>query len=344
MPDNKYRSTPRPVLRAIGGASLALFLIVSGSVVTGGVATASAHDVNLHKLPLGDGKISHGPKVGWIWACHIDPQAGGAQRVGPWINERAGTYDLTAKIAVRGSVRWPHKFNVYVKDGRRILSTNDLPDHPTGRFPVSRDDPAYRIDRNPNSIARHDFTIELPAHPRPAAQAHCAPGAVGILLTGVALFNALDAPGRDAVAHEVQDSCHGHPQESGVYHYHSLTNCIADKPGPDGNSPLVGYAIDGFGIYGRYENGKPLSTSDLDACHGRTSKVNWDGQEVEIYHYVATPDFPYTVGCLRGDFSRELVRKIGGPPPRRRGPPGGGPGGFGPRGFGPPPFDGPPPR
>ena len=76
----------------------------------------------------------------------------------------------------------------------------------------------------------------------------------------MALFNALDAPGRDAVAHETQDRCHGHPQQNGVYHYHSLTNCIADKPGPDGNSPLVGYAIDGFGIYGRYENGKPLST------------------------------------------------------------------------------------
>ncbi len=305
----------------------------------------SAHDVNLHKLPLGDGKISHGPKKGWIWACHVDPQAGGAQVVGPWINEKAGTYDMTAKIAVRGSVTWPHKFNVTIKGNERVFSTNDLPGHPTGRFPVARNDPAYKIDRNPNAIRSHNIKFELPAHPKLAARPSCAPGTVGILLTGVALFNALDAPGRDAVAHETQDSCHGHPQESGVYHYHSLTNCITDKPGPDGNSRLVGYAVDGFGIYGRYENGKPLSTSDLDACHGRTSVVEWDGRQVEMYHYVATPDFPYTVGCMRGSYDRSVIREINGPPPRRRGPPGGRPPrGFGPPGGGPPPFGGPPPR
>ena len=88
---------------------------------------AFAHDVDMRKLPLGDGKISHGPKAGWIWACHVDPQAGGAQVVGPWIDEKAGTYDMTAKIAVRGAVTWPHKFNVTVKGDRRVFSTNDLP-------------------------------------------------------------------------------------------------------------------------------------------------------------------------------------------------------------------------
>ena len=319
-------------------------------------ASASAHEINLHKLPLGDGKLSHAPKRGWIWACHTDPQAGGAQVVGPWINEKEGTYDLTAKLAVRGSVTWPHSFKITREGDKRVFASNDFPNHPTGHFPIARNDPAYKIDRNPNSIRRQSIRFELPAHPKLAKRARCAPGAVGILLTGVALFNALDAPGRDAVAHETQDSCHGHPQESGVYHYHSLTNCLNDKPDADGNSPLVGYAIDGFGIYGPYENGRQLTTSDLDACHGKTSVVKWDGRKVAMYHYVATVDFPYTVGCLRGSFDRSVVRAIGGPPPRRRGPPGrggfrgppprfGGPDGPPPGGpGGPPPWGGPPPR
>ncbi|HZD89997.1 MAG TPA: YHYH protein, partial [Pseudolabrys sp.] len=216
-------------------------------------AAATAHEIDLHKLPLGDGKISHEPKRGWIWACHVDPHGGGAQRVGPWIDLRHHTYDLTAKIAVRGAVRWPHSFDIARRGDERVFTSNDLPNHPTGHFPIARNDPAFRIDRNPNSIRRQHIHFELPAHPTWAAHAHCAPGAVGILLTGVALFNALDAPGRDAVAHETQDRCHGHPQAGGVYHYHSLTNCLNDKPGPDGDSPLVGYAIDGFGIYGSYE-------------------------------------------------------------------------------------------
>jgi hypothetical protein len=62
---------------------------------------------------------------------------------------------------------------------------------------------------------------------------------VGILLSGVTLVNALN-DGCDAVAHEMQDTCHGHPQPTSLYHHHSLANCLKNKPGGDGNSPLVG--------------------------------------------------------------------------------------------------------
>jgi hypothetical protein len=300
---------------------------------------AHAHDIDMTKLPLGDGKISHAPKAGWIWACHVNPMGGGAFRDGPWINRKAGTFDMTAKIAVRGAVKWPHQFKITRKGDKRVFTFNDFPDHPTGRFPIARNDPAYRYDRNPNQIRRQNFDIALPAHPTLVARPHCAPNIVGIMLSGVLVFNALDDPGRNAVAHETQDRCRGHPQRGGVYHYHSLTNCIADKPGPDGNSPLVGYALDGFGIYGSYADGRQLTSADLDACHGMTSVIDWDGRKVKMYHYVATPDFPYTVGCLRGAYDRSLMPRIGGGPPGRRGP-GGPPGRFG---FGPPP-GGPPPR
>ena len=50
-----------------------------------------------------------------------------------------------------------------------------------------------------------------------------------------------------------------------------------------------------------------------------TSEIVWDGRKVKMYHYVATADFPYTAGCLRGDYDRSIMRRIGGPPP---GPPG----------------------
>ena len=150
-------------------------------------------------------------------------------------------------------------------------------------------------------------------------------------MTGSVLFNALDAPGRDAVAHETQDSCQGHPQESGVYHYHSVTTCMDDKRLADGHSALVGYALDGFGIFGRYgEGGMLLSSSDLDACHGHTHMIPWDGKMVMMYHYHATWDFPYTLGCFHGSYDLANVRAISGPPPRRGFGPIGGNGGFGP--------------
>ena len=48
-------------------------------------------------------------------------------------------------------------------------------------------------------------------------------------------FDALDALGRDAEAHEVQDACAGHPEQTSEYHYHSITNCIADTPDSTGH-------------------------------------------------------------------------------------------------------------
>jgi hypothetical protein len=86
---------------------------------------------------------------------------------------------------------------------------------------------------------------------------------------------------------------------SGTYHYHSLTSCLAD-PG-SGHSALLGYARDGFGIYGvRGETGAIVTDADLDECHGHTHAITWNGQSVSMYHYHATYEYPYTLGCFRG--------------------------------------------
>jgi hypothetical protein len=209
-----------------------------------------------------------------------------------------GTWDWTRKISVDGSVTWPHSFTMSIED-RRVFQSNDLPDHPTGIFPVASDDDAYQIDRNPNAIQAQDLRLELPLNPILAPEPSCVGGQVGIMLSGVLLFNSFDARGLDAVAHEVQDECQGHPQQDGVYHYHSLSTCIADNEA--GHSRLAGYALDGFGIYGYYgSDGKELTNADLDECHGHTHNLEWDGRAVEMYHYHATHEFPYMVGCFRG--------------------------------------------
>ncbi|MCX6020420.1 MAG: YHYH protein, partial [Chloroflexi bacterium] len=128
----------------------------------------------------------------------------------------------------------------------------------------------------------------------------CVPmGAVGVMLSGSQFFNALDGMGRDAVAHELQDHCAGHPERSGAYHYHNLTPCLQDDGA--GHSQLMGYAYDGFGIYGTYgEGGQPLTNADLDECHGHTHEITWDGQTMTLYHYHATMEYPYTIACYRG--------------------------------------------
>jgi hypothetical protein len=139
-------------------------------------------------------------------------------------------------------------------------------------------------------------------------------GEVGVMSDGVPLFNAFDAGLRDAPAHELQDSCDGHPQGSGEYHYHSLSNCFKDIM----VTTVLGYALDGFPITGpEVAPGKFLTTDDLDVCHGITSDVQMNGKTVTTYHYVMTRDFPYSASCFRGKpVGLQVIAGTGGPQPQ----------------------------
>ena len=251
---------------------------------------------------LGDGNVSSSPEAGYVFSCTTNFRGGGAQHAGPWIDFDAGTWDAESKIAVQGSVAWPSAANSFGVQGEmRLVMTNGLPDgYSTGTFPITDTDPAYQFDRNPNAIQTQSFTYRLPATPQAAGTPSCVGlGPIGVMSDGVILFNALDDAGRDAAAHEVQDSCDGHPQARGIYHYHDVPSCLLAQA--TGTSTLVGYALDGFGIYvERDANGNLPTNADLDQCHGRTSVVNWDGAPTVIYHYSATLEYPYTLGCFRG--------------------------------------------
>ncbi|HVU60627.1 MAG TPA: YHYH protein [Mycobacteriales bacterium] len=208
------------------------------------------------------------------------------------------TYDVNEKVTVDGRVSWPsarHSFTVV--GSKRIITTNDLPSHTTGVFPIASTDAAYQDDRNPNHIAPQNISNTVPAHPAYGAP-QCMGGVVGVMTTGVLLFNGSDAGGRDAGAWEVQDHCDAHPDEQSVYHYHTLSRCIGNRS----VHHVIGWALDGFPITGPNVKGAgdQLTTANLDVCHGITSEVNIDGKPVTTYHYVMTADFPYSMSCFRG--------------------------------------------
>src|SRR5262249_948760 len=255
--------------------------------------------VDLTRLPLGDGHVSNRPDRGSVWACRTDMFGSRRSHGGEWIrNDR--TFDFTAKPTVESKVSWVHQFTITREEDTRRIVGNGLPNHPTGEFPIGHSPQPYPYTPNPNAIRPPDMRLTLPAIPTIAASASCVPlGPIGMLVTGGVLFNALDANGEDGVAHEMQDACQGHPQRTGIYHYHSLTTCYADEG--TGHSSVVGYAFDGFGIYGlRGADGRVLTNADLDECHGHTHEIVWDGKRMSMYHYHATAEYPYTIGCYRG--------------------------------------------
>jgi hypothetical protein len=254
-------------------------------------------------LPVGDGRYrTAGAKKGYVYACATYAQAlsrggGGAQERGPWFTDDNSKYDINKKSHVQGRVHWDSEHSFTTEHGKRKVATNDLPTHTSGVFPVDSSDPAYQYDRNPNQISAQSISLELPKNPKYGSP-RCMGGVVGVMKTGVMLFSALDAGGRDAGAWEVQDNCDAHPQMSGTYHYHSLSTCIKKVS----VHHVIGWALDGFPITGPQVHGSTnvLTTRNLDVCHGITSKVKIAGEPVTTYHYVMTEDYPYSLSCFRG--------------------------------------------
>jgi hypothetical protein len=304
--------------------------IVVGVLLAAIMPTSFAADAD-GWLPLGDGKTSTTiPKKGWIYVCRIVTGGGGATGATPWIS--GDHWNPAAKPSVAGSVRWQQAaLSFSTTNSVRTITTTGVPtDAVTGTFPIAQSDPVYVYDRNPNSITPKSIAVKVPRYPKIASKPGCLSlGAIGYTVNGVAIFNGLDAENRDAVAHEVQDVCDGHPERSGQYHYHSGSRCAVTKA--IGSSTLYGYALDGFGIYiERTADGALLTNDDLDICHGRTSTVLFNGKRQKMYHYVITAEYPYTLGCYRGTpLASTLAGQTQANPPMRPGgpPPGGGPGG-----------------
>lgn len=145
---------------------------------------------------------------------------------------------------------------------------------------------------NPNVIAEQNFTFRIPLNPKEATSKAATPmGAIGVALNGVAIFNQFAAPGDD-LTQEIDsfDQYNGHPTGTSVYHYHIEPTYLTAS----NKSGLVGFLLDGFPVYGPQENGKTLTSRDLDDYHGHTG-VTADYPN-GIYHYHITADTPYING------------------------------------------------
>jgi hypothetical protein len=150
--------------------------------------------------------------------------------------------------------------------------------------------------KNPNSIIEQSATIKIPLNPKVAANHAATPlGSIGIALNGVPFFNQYAGPNNQALDREMAgfDQYYGHPQQSGVYHYHVepiyLTTVKSTKSG------LMGFLLDGFPVYGpNEENGNAVTNDKLDVYHGHThATLDYPSG---IYHYHFTQEAPYLNG------------------------------------------------
>ncbi|MBS1914430.1 MAG: YHYH protein [Bacteroidetes bacterium] len=117
---------------------------------------------------------------------------------------------------------------------------------------------------NPNTPMNQNFVFKITRHPaQNTGTATATPlGHIGVWTNGVSIFNAKDAHSynnqnvwnQNAIIVEGSsfDACLGHPAPNGEYHHHLNPRCLYDDQDSSHHSPIIGFAFDGYPIYGAY--------------------------------------------------------------------------------------------
>lgn len=153
-----------------------------------------------------------------------------------------------------GEVR--NQVKIEVNGGFRTVTSNGIPDHPTGRFPNRG---------NPNRIQPQQYRFRMPLDPQPGGRAIRSPHLFGVALNGVVFdpgtaefWNNDRRWNYEALSGKIDlgvDDNNAHVQPTGAYHYHGLpTGLIQSLAGRTlgKQMTLVGWAADGFPIYAVY--------------------------------------------------------------------------------------------
>ena len=268
-----------------------------------------------------------------------------------------------------------NRVSITERDGYRYISANNIPEHDTG-------DGAR--GRNPNTISEQNKNYRVTLNPTAAAQPTPSfPNAFGVALNGVFFepstaefwndnrdwnLEAIDARGRRQLG---LDEHHAHVQPDGSYDYHGTpTGLIRSEVAKKRTKVLLlGYAADGFPIYGQYGYSDPKNagstvtklksswqlkrgrrpdggpggrhdgtyTADYEYVEGKGDLDAFNGRFAVtpeypdgIYHYVITDTFPFVSRSWRGTPDPSFNKRGGqGGPGGQAGPPQGGPGGQG---------------
>ncbi|CAM9684213.1 unnamed protein product, partial [Scytosiphon promiscuus] len=149
-------------------------------------------------------------------------------------------------------------------------------------------------------------------------------GPVGMMINGVAVYSSY-AEERAATTYGASatklyagdiDLCGGSTDQYGVYHYHNTPGCLQEQAMKannltlDDHSPVLGWAFDGFPIYGQLGPGGVEmlmcnstgadETFCLDECGGYEGNIT--GVDAFLYRYYMTCGFdeayfPFTINC-----------------------------------------------
>ncbi|EOR95880.1 hypothetical protein ADIARSV_0942 [Arcticibacter svalbardensis MN12-7] len=182
-----------------------------------------------------------------------------------------------------------------------VVKTTDVPDHKSPFFATTNakyeayngDNASFSTQINLNGflsdpdLLSQNLTFRFPRYPVVSStHSSTTGGPIGVARNGVVYFNQYNGVGAllDELEINNADQYLGHPTPTNVgaqYHYHYEPKFLTATYG---NSSFMGFLLDGFPVYGPYENGVKITTSVLDAYNGHVSATE-DYPNDKIYHY-----------------------------------------------------------
>lgn len=227
------------------------------------------------------------------------------------------------------------------------IKSNAVPNHDfnaTGRFitPLSTQDQNYQVSVNPtrnenptplslqydNAVFLNGVKLDL-----------MAAGCFGVGNGKIGCFKVSTPYRYDPMSESAgfgADEHNAHTQPDGAYHYHGNPMAMFDQDNPTEPSPVIGFAADGFPIFGSYiadgntirkattsyrlksgtRSGGPGGSydgtfiddweyvsglGDLDQCNGMVQNG--------VYGYVVTDSYPHVLGCFSGTPDSSFKKK-----------------------------------
>ena len=124
-------------------------------------------------------------------------------------------------------------------------------------------------------------------------------GGVGMSGVGVALNGiVIDAPApvaniKAAYTIAALDTNGGHVNPHTGYHYHAATGSSHQVAAADGHAALIGYALDGYGIYA-LKDAAGTEATGLDECRAHSDATRG------VHYHAASAGANLTIACFRG--------------------------------------------
>lgn len=219
----------------------------------------------------------------------------GMEKAGIWFKDDK-VYDVSGHfIAKLDEFYSDDKWKLYREDGTIRVTNTEEGCLAAAKPDVDEKYNNYCVECLPEYFKDQVTTYVIPVTPKYLKTTQSfGRGGIGIAFNGVKY----DPPAPThaiLAAHTIAplDDHGGHVNPHGGYHYHAVTGSTKEITQTDIHSPIIGYAIDGFGIYALLDKNGNKPTN-LDECGGHSD-------DERGYHYHAgEPGGNQIIKCLHG--------------------------------------------